>query len=80
MTKLAKLDTYDYEILPGMIRIKLTRTNDPILVDILSDIRNSNGRVYVEDNYYLYSDKYEIVKDGKVSYLELHVTKTQTIY
>lgn len=79
MTKLAKLDTYDYEILPSAIRIRLTRTNDPILVDIMSDIRNSKGKVYVEGDYYMYSDRYEIAKQGKESYLILHVLKTQSI-
>jgi hypothetical protein len=79
VTKLAKLDRYDYEILPGVIRIRLNKTNDPILVDIMSDIRNSDGKVYVEDFYYLYLDKYEIVRQGKISYLDLHVMKTKTI-
>lgn len=79
MTKLAKLDTYDYTILPGMIRVKLNRTNDPILVDIMSDIHNSRNKVYVDGHYYCYLDKYEIVKQGKNVYLELQVTETQTV-
>ncbi len=77
MTKLAKLDPYNYKIIPGKIRIKLSKTNDPILVDIMSDIRNSRGKIYVEGDFYTYSDKYEIVKRGEYVFLELHVTKIQ---
>lgn len=77
MTKLAKLDPYNYKIIPDKIRIKLSKTNDPILVDIMSDIRNSRGKIYVEGDFYTYSDKYEIVKRGEYIFLELHVTKIQ---
>lgn len=78
MTKLAKLDRYNYRIVRDMIRIKLSRTNDPILVDIMSDIYNSEGRVYVEGRYYSYSGKYEIVTRRGNAFLELYVTELKT--
>jgi hypothetical protein len=78
MTRLAKLDGYNYKIFRDIIRIKLSRTNDPILVDIMSDIYNSGGNVYVEGNYYSYSGKYEIVTRRGNAFLELHVTELQT--
>lgn len=77
MTRLTKLDPYNYKVIPGKIRIKLSRTSDPILVDIMSDIRNSNGRIYVENMYFTYDDKYEIVKRGEHIFLELYVTQTK---
>jgi hypothetical protein len=77
MTMLAKLDPYNYKIIPGKIRIKLTKTNDPILVDILSDIYNSDGRVYVEGRMFTYLDEHQIVKRGKHVFLELHVEPKQ---
>jgi hypothetical protein len=76
MTKLAKLDSYNYKIAPGIIRIKLRRTSDPILVDIMSDIHNSRGKVYVEGHYYEYN-RYEVVTRRNNIFLELHVTETQ---
>ena len=75
MVKLAKLDRYDYKLIPDKIRIKLTRVNDPILVDILSDIHNSNGKVYVEGNHYSYMGKHEIVTRRNNVFLELHVNQ-----
>lgn len=73
MVRLAKLDPYNYKIIPGKIRIKLTRTNDPILVDIMSSIHNANGAIYVEEKRFTYLGDYGIVKRGKYDFLELHV-------
>lgn len=78
MVRLAKLDGYDYKLIPDKIRIKLSRRNDPILVDILSDIHNSSGRVYVEGHYYSYLGKHEIVTRRSNVFLELYVTENQT--
>lgn len=69
---LAKLDLYDYFMLPGVVQIRLDGTNDPILVDILSEIDRFEGRIYVE-GYYFLMDGYEIVNDGTAVYLNLHV-------
>lgn len=57
---MAKLDAYNYMILPGVIRISLDSSTDPILVDILSEIDNSKGVIYVEGRYYEYLDQYYI--------------------
>lgn len=71
-----KLDTYDYQLYPGIIRINLEGTNDPSLVDIMSEIEHSNNRIYVEGLYYTYVDEYRIFKRGTHTYIELYVTET----
>lgn len=72
---LAKLDIYDYFILPGVIQIKVERTNDPTLVDILSEVERANGRIYVEGHYYImYGHSIQTI-NGK-TYLDLRVTET----
>jgi hypothetical protein len=73
---LTKLDMYDYVLLPGVIRISINGTNDPILVDVLSDINRSNGKIYIEGYYYDYLDKYDIYKHGNYQYMELKVSLT----
>lgn len=73
--QLAKLDSYDSEVLPGVIKISLVNTNDPDLVDILSEIENSGGKIYVDGCYYWYSNKYEIITEHGETYLELHVVE-----
>lgn len=73
MGKVAKLDTYDYIVLPGVIRIHIDSSTDPILVDILSEIENSQGLIYVEGFYYLYLEDYDIASDEKFHWLELSV-------
>ena len=69
---IAKMDLYEYSLLPGVIRIKTSGNNDPILVDILSEIDLSNGRVYVEGDHYIFVD-YEIMRDDNGSYIDLKV-------
>lgn len=73
---LTKLDNYDYIVLPGHIRIKVSATNDPVLVDILSEIHNSNGRIYVDGDYYLYLDEYDVFTDDVGIYMDLRVVAT----
>lgn len=70
--KWTKLDRYDYELLPGIIRINLSGTNDPDLVDIMSEINRSDGRIYIEGRRFKYSDDYQIFNRGRESYLELY--------
>ena len=70
---LTKLDIYDYTLLPGVIRIDLNGTNDPILVDIMSEIEQNGGRIYVEGFYYEYLNNYRIRGHGRDSYIELDV-------
>lgn len=79
MRSITKLDTYDYIILPGVIRIKIKSNTDPILVDVLSEIENSNGKIYVDGNYYQYLEMYYIYTSEKESYLELEVVNVLTV-
>lgn len=67
-----KLDAYDYDILPGVIRIRINGTNDPDIVDIMSEIERSKGNIYVEGYYYLYKDNYRLCSQ----YMELDVAET----
>ncbi len=78
MATLTKLDTYDYVLLPGVIQVTLSGTNDPILVDIYSELEKSNGYIYVEGNYYLCQGT-EIItnQDRTNTYLEIQVVLTQ---
>lgn len=61
---MTKLDRYDYDISFNVIRINLTGTNDPDLVDIMSEINRSNGRIYVEGRQFDYVD-YHIGTDNQ---------------
>jgi len=75
---LAKLDTYDYTILPGAIRIRISSTKDPDIVDILSEIERFNGKIYVEDGHYNFLKKYRFIgtmASGEI-YMELDVERT----
>jgi hypothetical protein len=72
---LAKLDSYDYTLYNGTIRIYVAGTNDPSLVDILSDISRAEGKIYVEGEYYLYLDNYRLIKDGRQTYMEIDVER-----
>lgn len=73
---LAKLDAYDYAILPGIIRIRLNGTNDPDIVDIMSEVYNTDGLIYLEGYRYNYLDNYRIYRDVGGSFLELDVQRT----
>lgn len=73
---LAKLDGYDYILLPGVIRINVSGTNDPDLVDIMSEVERSDGNIYVEGRYYRYLNNYGIFSNRASNpYLELHVVE-----
>ena len=74
---LAKLDCYDYELFNGLVRISLDKTNDPIAVDILSEIERSNGRIYVEGRYFLMAGYDMYMDEDSNVYLDLVVTKTE---
>lgn len=68
-----KLDRYDYMLMTNFIRIKLSGRNDPDLVDIMSEINRSDGRIYVEGERYKYLDSYQIFSIGSKWYIELTV-------
>lgn len=72
---LTKLDAYDYMILPGVIRIRLSGTNDPDMVDIMSEIERSRGKIYLEGYRYSYLDNYRLYAQGRDSYMELDVVQ-----
>lgn len=67
------MDSYDYVVVPGEIRIELVSPSDPILVDIFSEISNSDDLVYVEGRYYNYLDHYDIFVEGRKYWLSLRV-------
>lgn len=69
---LAKLDTFDYTILPGVIRFSMLGMSDPSMVDILSEIENSSNVIFIEGHFYEYLD-YSVVEDKDGVYLELKV-------
>ena len=72
MRTMAKIDCYDYFILPGVIQIAVRGTNDPILVDILSEVERANGRIYVEGHHFIMQG-YDIHRNGEQTYLHLQV-------
>ena len=73
--KLAKLDMYNYRLLPGTIRIHIEGTTDPDLVDILSEIEATDGRIYVEGYHFSYKDNYRLITDNGETYIELDVVE-----
>lgn len=71
---ITKLDAYDSEIVPGAIRIAISGTNDPDIVDIMSELHASNGKIYIDGQYYQYLD-YSFHKSSTHQYMELKVEK-----
>lgn len=71
--ELTKLDAYDYIIRPGCIRILLNSSNDPDIVDIMSEIELSNGAIYVDGQYYSYLDDFRIDRNEYGHYMDLRV-------
>ena len=72
---LAKIDMYEYMVLPGVIQISLDGTNDPIMVDILSEIDKSNGKIYADGDFYLFLG-YDIYTEDTKSFMDLKVVQT----
>ena len=68
-----KLDRYNCEVLPGIISVKLCGTNDPDLVDIMSEIDRSGGKIYLDGKRYEYLNNYKIGGIGRDSYIDLYV-------
>lgn len=71
------LDSYEYEINPDNISICLNGTNDPLMVDVLSELAIFNGKIYLEGSFYQYLDEYEITNRLGYYYLELKVIQTR---
>jgi hypothetical protein len=73
--KMAKLDAYNYSLLNGIIRITVSGTTDPDLVDIMSEIERANNKIHIEGIYYTYLGTYRVFNRGTHAYLELDVSK-----
>lgn len=71
--KTAKLDIYDYKILPGLIQIELDGNNDPTMVDILSEIDRVNGHIYVEGMYFIMTNNEVFQPVWNKVFLNIHV-------
>lgn len=52
---ITKIDSYDFRIVDDGIEISIDGTNDPTLVDILSELDRTNGRLYVDGEHYLFT-------------------------
>lgn len=74
--RFCKLDSYDYQLYPGTIRINLEGTNDSSLVDIMSEIERADNQIYVEGIKYTYINEYRIFNRKTHVYVELYVTET----
>lgn len=77
---LAKLDMYNYTILQRLhdaseyiIRISVNRTNDPDIVDIMSEIHRYDGKIHIDGRYYSYLDNYELYTTDTGVYIDLNV-------
>lgn len=73
--KVTKLDSYDYEIESGVIRIFLSGMNDPDQVDIMSELNRTDGRIYVEGRRFIYLDNYRVRKHRTRTFMELDVVE-----
>lgn len=80
MSKLAKLDTYNYHIIPGFIRIKVRDRLDASLVDILGEIDTAGGNIYVEGMYFSYLDNYYLWENHEGTWLDLEVIEVDASY
>lgn len=67
MESLAKLDAYDYMVLPGVIRIELSTFTDPDLVDILSEIERNDNNVYVEGVFYKFLGGHSVYENEETN-------------
>lgn len=72
MKTLAKLDMYDTMVLPGSLRIKLDASNDPIAVDIMTDITNSDA-IYFDRQYFEFLGNSRMSEEYGEHYLYLNV-------
>lgn len=72
---LTKLDMYEAYVVPGVVRIKLERTNDAQSVDILSELSRSNNMLFLDGEYFEFLGDSRIVEGLEEVYLELQVIK-----
>lgn len=70
---LTKLDNYDYEINDGYIRLRMSGMTDPDMVDVMSEIDRSRGRIYVESRYFNYLGYSLTPSENRTVYMDLNV-------
>lgn len=72
--KVTILDEYKCSILEDRIRVEIDSPRDPSLVDIMSELYNSDGVLYFDGSYYVYNNAYEMTTDARDNwYLDLLV-------
>lgn len=68
------LDSYNYTLLPDVVRIEVEGFGDPDIVDIMSELHETEGRFYLEGEHYVFLGDYELYykgDDSTVVYLDL---------
>ena len=70
----ARLDSYDYHVVPDPIyrkvRIAVNSMTDIRISDITTDINSSDGHIYLEGKNYIYLTSFMVQHDGQW-YLEI---------
>lgn len=74
-SKVTILDEYDCTDMLDRLRIVIHSPRDPSLADIMSELYNSNGRMYFDGSYYTYNDAYDIFQSDMGWFLDLLVSK-----
>ena len=72
---LTKLDTYEAYVVPGVVRIRLDKTNDAQAVDILSELSRTDNMLFLDGEYYEFLGDSRIVEGLNEVYLELQVIR-----
>jgi hypothetical protein len=72
--KVTILDEYDCTVMLDRLRISIDSPRDPSLVDIMSELHQSNGYVYFDGAYYYHSGLYHIDVCESGWYLDLFVS------
>lgn len=70
-----KLDMYRTLTLPGSIMIEVQSNSDPTLLDVFTDLKNSEGEIYLDNYNYFWTGDHSMYRDAEtnVLYLELSV-------
>lgn len=72
---MTKLDMYEAYVVPGVVRVKLDKTNDAQAVDILSELSRTNNMLFLDGEYFEFLGDSRIVEGLEEVYLELQVIK-----
>lgn len=74
----ARLDTYDYDIVPDptycKVRIPVRSMNDVRISDITTDINSNDGHVYLEGKHYKYLTTF-MIQECEQWYLEISLVE-----